>query len=436
MSEPTARPHDNEDLEASSHNSPQDARTSALADRSYTEDVQNRRTTDISATGTASVDNKSVPFASAHTQHGTTASSIRSSDTVKTDGPPGHHSPSPYRPGPTSIQVPQTWEDALPPREDSRGITRSSKAARHPRSNASDPLPRTNRSARIGTTPTVVGDSGVANTRVPQFSSLEGLISADQLNHLRVLGIQYGLQAAKLKTVSENLGALNSQTVDIRDQASGAISRIQRSITDNNRFLVEGDHYLSEMAAVFDDPVITSTVSAPAVSRHAPRDSSPTEETSDDDTQFNRDYRGPEHLPALTPQHNHEPISPIAPTELWAQQGSAAELRDRQYQATVRRMDNTQQSWVEPYGITSPPTDISAPRNREPTARDVRFDRTDTLEREQPPHRPAEPRTPIRTSALHISLARVRVCVPTSHFPTFPRVPSPGIRQVYLQEGP
>lgn len=160
-----------------------------------------------------------------------------------------------------------------------------------------------------------------------------------------------------------------------------------RSIADNNRFMLEGEHYLSEMAVIFDDPIIPSSVSAPA--RHTPRNTSRHEGSSDDDAQFDRDYRGPEYLPALPEPAESSP--PLDPIETWAQREPTTELQDRQYHATIRRMNNTQQSWAEPYGLNSPPTDESLPRSRAHVAQDVRFDQTNVRERDRPPHLPVEP---------------------------------------------
>lgn len=285
MSEITV--HRDHDAEARDDTALQHARTDHNDRDRYVDGVSPiHRVTDtpVPATLSTGLDAESAPFTSAHSHPGTITTSDQSSDTARTDGITGHHSPSPYRPGPTSMRGPLPWGEVPHIQGTTQETTHFNENTGYPRSTTSDPLPRTSRPGRAGIAPTMVGAPGDIASRAPQFSSLEGLIPPEQLNHLRVLGVQYGLQAAKLKTVSENLGALSTQTMDIREQTNSTISRIQRSISDNNRFLMEGNHYLSEITAVFDDPVTLSSVSTPAAAGRLSR--RPIYPDSDDDTQF------------------------------------------------------------------------------------------------------------------------------------------------------
>lgn len=212
-----------------------------IVDQTNVEDVQNRRrtTTSEGAMPSTGIETDSaVSFLSAQTQPSTTTSSSQSSSTARTHG---RHSPSPYWVGPTEIQGPHSRTELLSPLQRNSEMLRPNTTAGYPRSNVSDPLPRT-RAPRASIAPTIVGDSGSTHLptptmRVPQFTSLEGLIPSDRLEHLRVLGVQYGLQAGKLRIVSDHLGALSSQTADIREQATSAIDRGQQPLHVGRRTL-------------------------------------------------------------------------------------------------------------------------------------------------------------------------------------------------------
>lgn len=128
----------------------------------------------------------------------------------------------------------------------------------------SDPLP----SSGTAQAPNPFRDGPtLAQTQSPpvmvRFGSLEGLIPTEQLQHLRVFGVQHSMQASKLRLVNEYLGELDSQVHDIREHTISVESRISRALHDNNKFLVEGEQYIRGLSDVFDNPEVSQIVGSP-----------------------------------------------------------------------------------------------------------------------------------------------------------------------------
>lgn len=182
------------------------------------------------ATGTPATDNNNVESRFVSVQSQPFAATSRSDSTARTNKP-GPRSPTPYRPGPESIRGLQPRTDIDSPIGDTNHRSPPMDVG-YARSTLSDPLPRPAQSARNSVTPAAPGELTThASTRnplrIPQFSRLEGVIPAEQLSHLRVLGVQYGMQAGKLSTIGEYLGTVSVQFTDIRNHADSVSGRIQ-----------------------------------------------------------------------------------------------------------------------------------------------------------------------------------------------------------------
>ncbi|KAF7966975.1 hypothetical protein HWV62_36306 [Athelia sp. TMB] len=239
-----------------------------------------------------------------------------------------------------------------------------------------------------------------------RFENLEGRIPQDQLSRLRLFVSHHALSIDRLRIADANLNNLGGQLNEVREHASSLTRRLDRAMSDNNRFLLESDAQLAELGRMFDRPrtsgesasappmavvptaIIQETRSATAPVRYSePRRDSP---VSDDDLyeqgpdSINRSARqGQLHSTGPRPDDtaNRSTRSVSSRTSLPGQQPNESDDQyDARYEANIRRVTRTQDSWARAFpseaatmahgtGPMRPPP----PAGMDP--RDVRFER-------------------------------------------------------------
>ncbi|KAF7977809.1 hypothetical protein HWV62_2729 [Athelia sp. TMB] len=238
-----------------------------------------------------------------------------------------------------------------------------------------------------------------------QFSSLEGRIPAEQIHSLRVFMSHHALQNQKLRLTDDHLGNLNSEVRELREHAGSLTRRIDRAMSDNARFLVESESQISELARMFDTPFEQHT--APAENRRPsvidangslvqlstapilqPTTVPPPIRAVDDSAS---QHQGAPQIPTgglhgrtLSPRPTR---SVSSRSSLPPQQpGESIDQYEARYDANIRRVTHTQDSWARGYGMQNRTEGTAHSRNPDsgmgsthaalpgPPHRDVRLD--------------------------------------------------------------
>ncbi|KAF7968478.1 hypothetical protein HWV62_30501 [Athelia sp. TMB] len=230
-----------------------------------------------------------------------------------------------------------------------------------------------------------------------RFDSLAGRIPDDQLGRLRAFVSHHAIGIQRLRIAEANLSNLNGQLNEVKEHTTSLTRRIDRAMADNARFLLESDAQLSELGRLFDVPRPT-IASQSGILPGPPLDAvqrleHTTPSVSDDglyapaqaeaEDSASRAHHGIATGPRSTiGSLARVALSSSSQASLPArQQHETDEQYDARYEANIRNVARTEESWSRAYPesnhLRATTTSAAASRHNA-LPRDVRFQRTGT----------------------------------------------------------